>query len=361
MEALDLIVKNSHHLSWIKDRTLFMVIHGSRSYGTNIESSDTDYKGICCPPKKYFYSFVQKFEQAELKEPDTTIYEIRKFASLAAACNPAIIEVLYTDPSDIVINTKFGKKLIDNRDLFLSKRAKYSFSGYAISQIKRIELHRKYLLNPPKNKPQRKDFDLPEYPLLPKDQLQALEAEVKRQMDQFSLDQIDGLDDKLKKDINFLIESFLMDLHIYKEDIWTAFARKIGLDSNLIEVAKKEREYIAKKREWEKYQEWKINRNEKRATLEAKYGFDGKHGLHCIRLLSMGKEILSEGNVIVKRPDAKKLLAIRNGEWSFEKLIGTAKEMEAELHELYDKSTLRHSPDLEKIDQMIQEIIEEML
>ena len=156
-ELLDIITTKSPHLSWMKDNTIFITRHGSKAYNTHIETSDDDYKGVSIMPFSLLASFHKKFEQAELKapDPDTVIYELRKFCQLASQCNPSIIEVLFTDPSDHILLTDVGSMLVEQRNIFLSKRARFSFSGYAISQLKRIKLHRGYLLNPPKQYPTR--------------------------------------------------------------------------------------------------------------------------------------------------------------------------------------------------------------
>ena len=41
------------------------------------------------------------------------------------------------------------ERLVEVRDSFLSKRAKHTFSGYALSQLKRINTHYRWLKNPP--------------------------------------------------------------------------------------------------------------------------------------------------------------------------------------------------------------------
>ena len=98
----DIIAQNSPHLKWAGDRTVLLVRHGSHAYGTNTAASDEDFKGIIIPPKEYYFGTIHRLEQIELKapNPDAVIYEIRKFFNLAMDCNPAIIEVLHTDPSD---------------------------------------------------------------------------------------------------------------------------------------------------------------------------------------------------------------------------------------------------------------------
>ncbi len=128
------------NLPWLWDRTIFLTEHGSQCYGLSLPTSDTDYKGVAIAPLKYHFGYLEKFEQAEFRapNPDMAIYDLRKFFKLAADCNPSIIEVLYTDRSNHMITTELGATLLACRWQFISKKAKHTFSGYAISQLKKL-------------------------------------------------------------------------------------------------------------------------------------------------------------------------------------------------------------------------------
>ena len=362
-EILDLICNKYPNLPWLKTNIIYLVEHGSVAYGTNIEGSDIDYKSFCFPPKEYYFSFHQKFEQVQLSapEPDLVVYEIRKFFKLLAECNPSIIEVLFVDPSNIVINTKLGEKILEHRQEFLSKKCRWTFGGYASSQIKRINLHRGYLLNPPTKEPTRKDFGLPEFTLIPQDQLAAAYAEIEKVLQKYNLDFLDDLDESKKIGIHDTFHEILAEMKIYSDEKWNAAARKIGCDENFIYLMSKEREYNARRREWDQYLNWKKNRNHVRAEMEAKFGFDGKHGLHLIRLLLTCKEMLDTGTVQVKRHDAEELKSIRNGAWSYEKLVEESNKLLVQIDESYKKSKLPNAPNINKLDQLCMEIIEEGL
>lgn len=41
--VIDLIIKKSPHMSWLKDGTVLLVRHGSHAYGTNTPESDEDF------------------------------------------------------------------------------------------------------------------------------------------------------------------------------------------------------------------------------------------------------------------------------------------------------------------------------
>ena len=360
---LNFIFDYSKSLPWLADRTIFLTITGSQAYGTNIATSDTDYKGVTVPPKEYFYG-LKKFEQVDkFNGVDCTIFDIRKFVSLAADCNPDIIEMLYTAPADQLIKTDVGALLVENRGLFLSKKARWTFQGYAFAQLKRIKGHYRWLKQLPTHKPTREECGLPEHMVVPADQLNAAWALIRKRMDSWNPD-FSGLApaETIKLQVN--IDTVLQEIvgsTLYlgeKENLWPHAAAYEGFSTNFIEVIQKEKAYKGKLTEWQQYQEWLANRNEARAELEAKYGYDVKHGMHLCRLCRMCREILETGEVIVKRPDAEELKSIRNGAWPYEKLVAWAEEQEASMDALYAKSTLPKAPNREKIDQLLVEIVE---
>lgn len=305
----------------LEKATIYKCLHGSHVYGLNTEDSDIDIKGICIPPKNYYFGYLNKFEQYQKHSgEDITIYDIKKFFKLAADCNPSIIEVLWVNDKHILFANKYGRHIRDNKEHFISKKARYTFSGYAIAQLKRIKTHRKYLLEPPNHKPSRDEFSLPNTSLLNGDIMGSIESFYQKNNDPVKY-----------------FSSLVMDVY------------------------KKERSYHNKLREWEQYQNWIKTRNPKRAELEKKYGYDAKHASHLVRLLRMCREILLTGEVIVERPDRDELLSIKNGAWSYDKLINWAEEQDKEMEELYDKSDLPRSPNHNLLDDLCVDIIETYL
>jgi len=361
--VIDIIVKNSPHLSWIKNGACLFARAGSHSYGTATKTSDEDWRGIACPPSKYYFGNQHSFDQAELKapNPDATVYSIQKFFQLCTANNPNILETLFVDPEDLLYVNDIGQEIIDNRDKFLSKRVRYSFSGYAHSQLHRIKLHRGWILNPPKNYPTRLEMGLPNQTLIPADQMLAAEADIKKELDKMNFDFLEELSEPTKIAIRSTMAEMLARLKITSDDQWLSAARTIGLSDNFIEIMQKERAYKNLKSQYDKYQEWKKNRNAARAAMEEKFGFDGKFALHLIRLLRSCKEMLATGKVNVRRNDREDLLSIRNGGWSYEKLIDEADKLDAECEELYKTSKLPHTPDFVYLDNLLIKLVEKSL
>jgi predicted nucleotidyltransferase len=359
--VIDLVIQKSPHMSWIREGTVLLVRHGSHAYGTNTPASDEDFKGVAIPPKNYFLGTMHRFEQAELKapDPDAVIYDIRKFFNLAADCNPNIIEVLHTDPSDHFIVDPIGELILEHKDDFLSKKIKFTFMGYSVSQLKRIQTHKRWIMNPPAVPPTRASLGLPEQTLIPTDQLMAATAEVQKELDRFQFDFIEGLEESQKIGIRTTMAEMLAELKITSEQHWMSAARKIGLSDNFIEIMQRERQYTSAKREWDQYQNWKKTRNKTRSALEEKYGYDTKHAYHLVRLIRMCQEVLTTGKVIVKRPDREELLAIRNGAWTYEQLMEFAEREEVELNLLYNSTNvLPKIPNKEKLDQLCIKLVE---
>ena len=83
--------------------------------------------------------------------------------------------------------------------------------------------------------------------------------------------------------------------------------------------------------------------------------------MHLVRLMRMCGEILAKGEVVVRRPDAEELLAIRHGAWSYETLMEWARQQDSELEAVYKTSPLPHSPDRNAIDALCVRIVENVL
>ena len=168
----------------------------------------------------------------------------------------------------------------------------------------------------------------------------AAEAAIQKRIDSWELD-LSDLDPARRIYLEGQIRQTLVDLDVYSDDNKRiAAANSIGLGHNFIEHLQKEKQYSKAKQYWDQYHNWKENRNKVRAELEAASGYDSKHGSHLVRLLNMAEEILTTGEINVKRPDAELLLSIRNGAWSYEELIEFAEKKEKSLDDLYQKSTL---------------------
>ena len=117
---------------------ILMGLGGSYAYGTNIEGSDIDLRGIALNSRENIL-LGKDFEQVVNTDTDTTIYSLNKMMTLLMNCNPNTIEIVGLKPEQYIYISDIGKKLIENKDMFLSKRCINSFMGYANQQMYRLQ------------------------------------------------------------------------------------------------------------------------------------------------------------------------------------------------------------------------------
>jgi predicted nucleotidyltransferase len=96
---------------------------------------------------------------------------------------------------------------------------------------------------------------------------------------------------------------------------------------------------------------------EKRKQLVKRFGYDCKNAAHCIRLLKMGMEFLTTGELNVARSDAPMLLAIKKGEWGLGEVKGEAKRLFNLADEAYIRSTIPNEPDVKGIEKIVMDIL----
>ena len=82
-----------------------------------------------------------------------------------------------------------------------------------------------------------------------------------------------------------------------------------------------------------------------------------KHAAHLIRLLKMGIEVLTDGEVNVFREDSQLFVAIKKGEWSLQKVKSEADRLFKLLDEAYVRSKLPSKPDFKKAKSLCIDIM----
>jgi predicted nucleotidyltransferase len=104
---------------------------------------DKDIMGVCINPLTDYFGLGQTLGKRSVHEKmiapwDAVTYEIRKYVSLLAKCNPNVLSLLWLRPEHYMTIEPAGQLLIDNRDMFVSKMIYHSFSGYAHGQLHRM-------------------------------------------------------------------------------------------------------------------------------------------------------------------------------------------------------------------------------
>jgi len=289
---------------------IYLVLSGSRAYGTSTDASDYDLRGVCLEQPKTLYG-LDGFEQFEDLPSDTVIYGLKKFASLLAKGNPNTLELLGVEEESIVLMTEHGKMIRDNAELFLSERIINTFGNYALAQLRRLQnaLCRDSYTN------QMQQQHLQEI-------LSAQMSHFNRMYKEFPDCAIHIYNDEenLKFDIslnNYPLKDF------------------VGIYSELASIVKS-------------YSQ--MNHRNRKKSEQALY----KHGMHLIRLLITGTDILDGKGIITKRRAEQELLMdIRGGKLSFDEIIVLAEEYKKDFERASGTTKLPEEPDIDGINQLM--------
>lgn len=140
----DEIIRSSPALStW----SLILAYRGSIAHGMKTPSSDpnsiddVDLIGICIPSKDYYLGLktfgTHDRGTLDIRQGqwDIVVYEAQKMFRLLAQGNPNVMSLLWLPGKFIIQKMAAAQSLIDNREIFLSKRMYKTFAGYADAQM----------------------------------------------------------------------------------------------------------------------------------------------------------------------------------------------------------------------------------
>lgn len=319
----------------VRGHVAFRAVVGSRAYGTSLPTSDTDYKGVYMQRLEDLVSFgyVEQVNSGK----DDVMYEGRRFVQLLETANPTVLELLFS-PEDCIISMGPPFRVLkEARMEFLTKRCADSFGGYAVAQIRKARgLDKK--MNWERDRVRRKT---------PLDFCYVHDAGRTVPLTEFATAR--GLP----------MESLGLAALDHFRDGYALYAGGYGgvvsPDGNEVRTVRVRQGdtpvgvlhfnrdgYSASCRDFKEYSQWERERNEQRYVDSVTHGqrIDGKNMLHCRRLLDMAKEIATEGDLVVRRPNAGYLLSIRRGDVALDRLLEDAERDVAELPALYAKSGL---------------------
>lgn len=297
---------------------IYLTLSGSYGYGTNVEGSDIDLRGVLVEQPHYLFG-LDKFEQFEENTTDTVIYGLKKFISLCMTANPNTLELLGTDESCIVLQTEAGQLLREHASLFLSRRVIGSFGNYASAQLRRLcnaLCHDQYAQD---------------------EQEVHLAATLKGQIEHFNRTYTPFGEHAMH--IYQAKGDLLMDVSLNGYPV-RDFAGIYGEMQNTI------KSYA------------KLNHRNRKKDEPHLY----KHAMHLIRLLITGIDILNGNGIITKRTaEHTFLMDIRNGVYSFDEIKRLAREYQAKFEEAAANTQLPPAPDSDKVNALMMQLYEHIL
>jgi uncharacterized protein len=331
-----------------KGKTLiYGCIVGSQAYGTNVEGSDVDKKWVYVQSADDF--FINGYKpQVEISK-DEVAYELSRFLELAEKANPTILELLFSPKECVLYCHPVFEPVLRTRKSFLTKACKYSFAGYAISQIEKAKgLDKK--MNWEKEQTTRKtvlDFcyfldimgdkdDEAKYVARPMKEMFTLTkmrnmglASIPHARDVYNIFHdakyhFKGVvqDPETSNDISLSSipnDAFCVGMMVFNKDGYTQHCKA-----------------------YREYEEWLAKRNTQRYVDIESHGqkIDGKNLLHCVRLIETAQDIAEFGELIVRRDNAEYLKEIRHGKHNLDQLLGIARVKIEQLDALYKNSNL---------------------
>ena len=323
-----------------------LFVTGSQLYGTNTETSDFDYEGVFIEDPEYVigakrcdeidFSTNKENTRNTADDVDCKLYSLRKFMDLAKQNNPNKVEWFFIPEECMVYkNETYWKLLLEAKDLFLSKKIKHSFSGYAHSQKHKLVTKKKRL-----------------------DELTSFKSDLEEMMSKPGVRIIGDLDmlethyvKRYNKDMDALEHLPNKRLKFPYEKIYYKMMED-GADS--ITVAEKSFNFGMPVKNVYDYVTKEVEKYGQRTLYVKEYGYDLKFGSHLFRLYYEGMQLLQTGNLILpfSGEEQQKMMAIKRGDYSLDQILQECESLEPNFDVEYDVSKLRHHPDEEGISKL---------
>ena len=310
MNIVNLLSKDDFFKS---HKLMYLTYGGSYAYGTNVETSDIDYRGFFLEDLNTLLSNANAKDIYDKSDPDITVYSFKKICHLLTNCNPNVIELLGTKEEHCFIQSEASHLLRENLHLFLSKKAYVTFAGYAYQQLQRLSSMIK------------NDNEI--------NNQQTLLQSIKKSLlhDDMNIERLDpsGFFTPYIENDQLLVNIKLSHISL-KE-----FSSKIcNLHATINQFDK-------------------INHRNRKKDEQHLY----KHCMHLIRLYLMAIDILQKQHVITYREKEHDLLInIRQGKLTLQEILKIKDELEIKMQEVFQSTLLPDKPDYDAINHLMIKI-----
>ena len=379
---------------------------GSHMYHLNTETSDEDFGGVFFCPKKMLLGLRGRYEeQVSDSKSDVVFYEFGRWLELLLKSNPTVLEGLFA-PEDCIVGEVHPavRKILDNRELFLSKECFKTFYGYAVSQISKARGLNKKIVNPVTERKDILDFcytfndqgSLPIKKFLAEnglDQKYCGLVNIPNMSDgdssiygvyydfaaYFKFENIDWARDwyngnsPYKKFFPSVSEQLSMQKRIEDKEFFhyggivhpdeIEKSNTVRLSSvpkgekPICFMAYNKNGYMRHCRDYKDYKEWEKNRNPVRYESNLGHNYDAKNVMHCMRLVRMAKELAQgKGFNVVRTWDRDYLLDIRNHKFEYEDVMAQLEKEKLEMEEAIKSCTLPEKVDFDKVNDLLYDV-----
>ena len=309
-------------------KTIARIIFGSHLYGTNTETSDTDYKSIHLPPARDI--LLQKVTdstghavirpEGEKNTPDDIddeSYSLQRYLQLLAEGQTVAIDMLFAPANFQLTSTHYWGEIYHNRHKLLTKKSA-SFLGYCRTQAN------KYGIKGSRVSAAKKAMEF---------------FEVWNKVDPHekvgyavSMDMVPSSEHErvYEKETT----------HGHTEQYYECCNRSVGFKNTVKEA------YGIYKRIYEEYG--------KRARLaEANEGVDYKALSHAVRVGTEALELLNTGHVTFPLPNKEHILQIKKGMLQYKTVATEIESLLEQVEKASVTSKLREEPDWDWINDCV--------
>ena len=379
---------------------------GSHMYHLNTETSDEDFGGVFFCPKKMLLGLRDRYEeQVSDSKSDVVFYEFGRWLELLLKSNPTVLEGLFA-PEDCIVGEVHPavRKILDNRELFLSKECFKTFYGYAVSQISKARGLNKKIVNPVTERKDILDFC---YTFNEQGSLPIKKFFAENGLDQkycglvnipnmsdgdssiygvyydfaayFKFENIDWARDwyngnsPYKKFFPSVSEQLSIQKRIEDKEFFhyggivhpdeIEKSNTVRLSSipkgekTICFMAYNKNGYMRHCRDYKDYKEWEKNRNPVRYESNLGHNYDAKNVMHCMRLVRMAKELAQgKGFNVVRTWDRDYLLDIRNHKFEYEDVMAQLEKEKFEMEEAIKSCTLPERVDFDKVNDLLYDV-----
>jgi hypothetical protein len=315
---------------------------GSHVYGTNLPTSDNDYKGIYIPKSRdillqqakgslQHHSKQDENAKNTAEDIDIEIFSLHKYLNLLMEGQTIALDMLFTPPEFWFEDIGFQdiwQDIVYNKERFLHKGVS-SFAGYCRTQANKYGIKGS--------------------------RMRAVKE---------SVDFLNGFDNTHKRLNETVCLGVLKDFandHEYV-DIVKVFNKPQQKNVEYFEVIGRKFELTLPVSEVLGRLESMYDSFGERARLaERNEGVDWKALMHAVRVQEEAKELLSTGNITFPRPEKELLLKIRKGEMAYKKVAELIENGLEQLDYIQKTSILPDKPDREFAEDLIVQYYQEMI
>lgn len=311
-------------------KLIYRTLFGSHIYGTNLPTSDTDFKSIFIPDAKDIIlerapKYIQKNTKVDKNSRNTSddvddeSFSISQYLKLLCEGQTVSLDMLFAPKEFHTISTPEWEFIKSNKDYFLHKgttafigytrqqAAKYGVKGFRVAALKSVI-----------------DF------------LNEASREYDKLMD--------------------------YDIHLWVAQQNSEFIKVVdvkgpkGLLEPHLEVCNRKVPFHATlKYAKEIFNRIYENYGDRARQAERNEGVDWKALMHAVRVAREAEELLLTGNITFPRPEKDLLLKIRKGEMAYKEVEVLIEEGLHKIDETCLKSILPSKPDYKKVEEIIHE------